>query len=263
MSFLFLKFKTITITFKMKKILFLLLFSVLSKAQLSPKINQLYNELSKSTSWETKNISIDGHESEVYKIHEEIGKIAKNRELKYIALNGNSITKNYASRILFFRKSKSMVRIFKQYLKTNDSIKILAGCVRYTSFLPDEIYRNVYYEKNNIAEAQSYKKWKDSLIASKKMLDDTDLHLIEISKSETKWKKKEINSLIYKLDKVALGYKDTPQNIIELICGYHLLENVKVPYYGKIAYFEKKYSSEYIRKYMKFCRYGIRESIDY
>jgi hypothetical protein len=243
----------------MKKIILLLLVSTLYYGQLSPKVDKLYQKLSKSERYESKNISVDGHESEIYKIHTEIGKIATDKELKYIALNGNIITKNYIANILLSKKSKLLKKIFREYLKTNDSIQMQSGCVGYYSFLPNEIYNKVAYEKGNINDAEWYKKWKDSLIHSKTELDSNDLNMIEVFKSETQWKMKEVNSLIYKFDQIALNYKKSPQNIIDLICAYHLYENVKVPYFEKIAYFEKRYNSDYIKKYLNFCRYGIRE----
>lgn len=246
----------------MRKNILLLLISTLYYSQLSPKVNHLYQELSKSKRVESKNIGDGGRESEVYKTHIKIGKIATNKELEYIAFNGNTITKKYISNILFYRKSKLVVDIFKEYLKSNDSVKMLSGCVGYDSFLPNEIYKDVVSEKGRINDSEWYKKWKDSLVHNKKELDSFDLNLIEMMKVETPWEMKEINSLIHSFDQIALDYKESPQNIIDLICSYHLFENVKVPYYEKIIFFETKYNSKYIKEYMEFCRYGIRKETE-
>ncbi len=55
---------------------------------------------------------------------------------------------------------------------------------------------------------------------------------------------------------------NSSEKMVEFICGYYLYQRKKVPYYEKIAYFEKKYNSEYIKKYLDFCRHGIIESFE-
>ncbi len=244
----------------MKKLFLLFLVSGLFYGQLSPQVDKLYRKLSESQQYESRNIGVDGHESIPYKIHTEIGKIATEQELMYMALNGSPIVKNYISNILFSRKSKSIQEIFKAYLKTNDSIVVRSGCTGYHSFLADEIYRNVATEKYAINKAEEYKKWKDSLIHSKKEPDNVDFDFImESLKVETQWKQMEIDSLHYQLDQIVLDNKESPRNSIELICSYYLYEKVRVPYYEKIAYFEKKYNSEDIKNYMSFCRNTINQ----
>lgn len=238
----------------MKKIILLLMISGLCYGQLSPEVNKLYQELSKSKQVESKNIDFDGHESIFYNIHTEISTIAKEQELEYIAFNGGTVAKSYISNILFSRKSKSIEKIFKKYLESNDSLVVKSGCIRHNSFLADEIYKNVAAEKYNINNVNNYTKWKDSLIHSKKDLNNIDLMFMESAEVKTLWKHEEIDSLRCKLDEIVLDNKESPQSIVELICSYYLYEKIKIPYYEKIIYFEKKYNSEYIKDYMIFCR---------
>ncbi|MFZ4928241.1 hypothetical protein [Chryseobacterium sp. Mn2064] len=241
----------------MKKTILLFLISASCFGQLSPKVNELYQELSKSNQYESKNIGIDGHESEPYKIHTEIGKIATDQELEFIALHGNVVAKTYISNILISRKSKVLEEIFKRYLETNDSIKIRSGCVGYQSFLADEMYKGIVFEREKIKRARYYKKLKNKFLHSKKRLNSFDLDIIESLKIETQWKPKEIDSLQYKLDQIVLDNKESSENIVNLMCSYYLDTKIKIPYYKKMIYFEEKYNSEYIKDYLKFCRYGI------
>lgn len=61
---------------------------VLSFGQLSPEINTLYNELSKSERVESAAIGYAGSEREVYQLFTEIDKKASDKEVEYIAFNG-------------------------------------------------------------------------------------------------------------------------------------------------------------------------------
>lgn len=248
----------------MKILIFLIFIPFFIFGQLSPKVNEFYQKISNNKRAEAKNISIDGHESELYKIHVEMGKIATDQEVEYIAFNGNPIAKYYAVNILFNRKSKSLEKLFKYYVKSKDSVHILKGCIGGISGLDYELYLNVVSEKQTIDQSAWEKKWKDSMIINKKQNTPEYLNLVDMLNTETNWTHKEIDSLTYKFDQIVLDDTESSEKIIEFICGRYLYENVKVPYYEKIAYFEKKYNSEYIKKYLNFCRYGIREEpIDY
>ncbi|MCS3869711.1 hypothetical protein J3D55_002627 [Chryseobacterium ginsenosidimutans] len=224
----------------------------------------MYKQIAKSKIAEGKNISVDGHESELYKIHEKMDKIATDQEIEYIAFHGNPVNKYYATNILFKKKSKSLEKLFKNYLKNKDSVEVLRGCLRGISHMDYEIYTRVTFEKQIINQADWEKKWKDSMIINKKENTPEYLNGVDILNTETKWTNKEIDSLVCKLDEIILDNQESSKKLIDLICAYHLYENVKVPYYEKIAYFEKRYNSQYIKKYLNFCRYGIREkAIDF
>lgn len=237
----------------MKAITFFLFLPVLSFGQLSPKVNEFYQQLSKSERAEGKNISIDGYESELFKLHLELGKIATDNEIEYIAFHGNPVAKYYAVNILFNRKSKSLVKLFKYYLKSKDSVLVLRGCVSGVSSLDDEIYSSVLSEKEIINQAEWEKKWKDSMIINKKQNTPEYLNFVEMLDTKTNWTHKEIDSIIYKFDQIVLDDNESPQNIVELIAGINEYKQIKLPYYQKLVYFEKKYHSEIIRKYLEFC----------
>lgn len=242
---------------KIKVLTFLVLIPILHFGQLSPKVNEYYQQVSKSKRAESSHIGDSGSESKVYKLHLELDKAATDKEVEYIAYNGNSVAKYYASNILFNRKSKSLEKLFTYYLKTKDSVSVLKGCVGNISSLDTEIYLNVISEKQIIEEMEWEKKWKDSMIINKKQNTPEYLNVVEMFNTKTIWTKKEIDSLTQKFDQIVLNDLNSSEKMVEFICGHYLYARKKVPYYEKIAYFEKKYSSEYIKKYLKFCRYGI------
>ncbi|GAA4155964.1 hypothetical protein GCM10022217_14560 [Chryseobacterium ginsenosidimutans] len=222
-------------------------------------MNEFYQQISKSKRAESKNISIDGHESELYKIHEKMDKIATDQEIEHIAFHGNPVNKYYATNILFKRKSKSLEKLFKYYVKSKDSVHILKGCIGGISGLDYELYLNIVSEKQTINQAVWEKKWKDSMMINKKQNTPEYLNLVDVLNTETNWTCKELDSLVYKFDQIILDDPESSEKIVEFICGRYLFESIKVPYFEKITYFEKKYNSEYIKKYLNFCRYGIRE----
>ncbi len=246
----------------MKTFFFLLFLPILFFGQLSPKVNKLYKQLSQSERYESKNISIDGHESEIYKINEKIKKIASDSEVEFIAFNGTPSTKLYAMSILFDRKSKSLEKLFRYYIKSKDSVQVMMGCVVQTNTIAHLLYQRVIAEKQIIHEADWERKWKDSMIANHQQNTSEYINLKDIMNTTSEWKADEIDSLNWRLDKIILSNPESPKVMVEVLAGYHLLEGVKVPYFEKLAFFEKKYKSEYIDKYLKFCRYGIKESID-
>ncbi|WP_288244724.1 hypothetical protein [uncultured Chryseobacterium sp.] len=243
----------------MKTFFFLLFLPILFFGQLSPKVNKLYKQLSQSERYESKNISIDGHESEVYKINEKIGKIASDDEVKFIASNGNPSTKLYALNILFSRKSKSFEKFFIHNLNTKDSLKVMKGCVIRMTTIAFELYQNVLAEKQIIKQADWERKWKDSMIANHKQNSPEYQNIKDMLNTRSIWKTNEIDSLIFRLDQIILSNTDSPKVMVELLAEYHLFESVKVPYFEKLAFFERRYKSEYIDKYLKFCRYGIKD----
>ncbi|WP_263603069.1 hypothetical protein [Chryseobacterium sp. PET-29] len=246
----------------MKTFFCLLFLPIMFFGQLSPTVNKLYNLLSQSERYESKNISIDGHKSEVYKINEKIKKIASDSEVEFIAFNGTPSTKLYAMSILFDRKSKSLEKLFRYYIKSKDSVQVMMGCVVQTNTIAHLLYQRVIAEKQIIHEADWERKWKDSMIANHQQNTSKYINLKDIMNTTSEWKTDEIDSLNWRLDKIILSNPESPKVMVEVLAGYHLLEGVKVPYFEKLAFFEKKYKSEYINKYLKFCRYAIKESID-
>ncbi|MBB4805353.1 hypothetical protein HNP38_000625 [Chryseobacterium defluvii] len=237
----------------MRILFFVSFIPFFSFGQLSPKVDKLYQQLSKSERAEGKNISMDGHESELYKLHLELGKIATDKEAEYIAFNGKPVAKYYAANILFDRKSESLEKLFKYYLRNRDSVRVLEGCISGVSGLGDEIYLNVISEKQIIDQAEWEKKWKDSMIANKKQNTPEYLNLVDMLDTETNWTHKEIDSLVYKFDQTILDNQESSQSIVELIAGFNEYEKIKLPYYQKLIYFEKKYNSKVIRKYIEYC----------
>lgn len=99
----------------MKKIVLFIFSPFFSYAQLSPEINNLYQQLSKSESYESKYIGFAADESNIYNIAQKIGTLASDNELEFIAFNGNAVAQSYVAKILFQRKSNRVLKIFNYF----------------------------------------------------------------------------------------------------------------------------------------------------
>ncbi|WP_099767062.1 hypothetical protein [Chryseobacterium sp. 52] len=222
--------------------------------QLSPEINKLYGELLKSKRVESAAIGYGGSESEVYKLFTEFNKKASDKEVEYIAFNGSPVAKAYSSYAVFNRKLKTLDQLFDSYLKNNEPISIIQGCVGSNSHLADELYKMVFWEKDNIKATEVYRKEKDSI----KSLKNSEQNLLDFIETfdteESKWTVKEIDSVLIKFDCMVLNNPSSPKSLVELITGcYYYIEKKHPEYHNKLAYFEKKYNSEEIKKYLEFC----------
>lgn len=236
----------------MKKIIFFLLSPFLTFGQLSPKVDNLYKELLKNDRYENKYIGFSAEESKIYNVSKEINKLASDKEVEYIALNGNSVAKAYAAKILFERESKQFLTLFKNFLKDNELLQVMSGCTGYDSFLPDEIYRTVFEEKNIINQAEAFKKYEDSISNSKNLPHGFDKGILENFKVETKWTNPEIDSLLLKMEDNILSNKNSSQSLVELVCEYNFFTDQKKKYYQYLLYFDKKYNSEMIKQYLNY-----------
>lgn len=227
---------------------------VLSFGQLSPEINTLYNGLSKSERVESAAIGYAGSESEVYQLFTEIDKKASDKEVEYIAFNGNPVGKVYGSKMAFRRKLNIMDKLFTYYLNNNEAVITMQGCMVSHSHLADELYQNIFWEKENIRKNAMTMKYKDSI----KGLNNPDQELLNcialFDTENSKWTEKEIDSLLIQFDNLILDDPSSSQSLVEFIAeSYYYTEKKHLEYYNKLAYFEKKYNSEMIRKYMEFC----------
>ncbi|HEX7869354.1 MAG TPA: hypothetical protein VF455_04500 [Chryseobacterium sp.] len=238
----------------MKKIVLFIFSPFFSYAQLSPEVNNLYQQLSKSESYESKYIGFAADESNIYNIAQKIGTLASDNELEFIAFNGNAVAQSYVAKILFQRKSNRVLKIFNYFLKNNKPIEIASGCTGYESFLADEVYRSTFEEKNVISQAQGFKKYNDSILNSKSLPHGFDKSILEDLKVETKWNNSEIDSLLLKMEKAILNDQNSSQSLVELVCEYNFYTEQKKAYYQNLLYFEKKYKSDMIKQYLDYCK---------
>lgn len=238
----------------MKKNLLLIIFPILNYSQLSPRINELYNELSKGNRYEGSNIGFSGEESKVYNISKEINKLASDKEIEYIAFNGKAIPRVYVTKILFQRKSKQFLKLFDCSRKNNEQVEAISGCEVYRTFLADEMYKTVFEEKNVISQAKVFKKYKDSISNIKNLPTGFDKSILEDFQVETKWTNSEIDSLLVNMEELILNDKNSSQSLVDLLCEYNFYTDNKKPYYDKLLYFDKKYNSEMIKQYLNYCK---------
>lgn len=226
---------------------------ILSFGQLSPEIDKLHKELSKSERVESAFIGYGGAESGVYKLFKEIDRKASDKEVEYIATHGNAVSKSYAAKIAFRRKLNVMEKLFTSYLKNNEKIITMQGCTVSDSYLTDELYQHIFWEKKNIKEKVFKRQYKDSIQSLKNpeqgLLDFVNM----LDTEESKWTEQEIDSLFVQFDQLILNDPASSQNLVEFIAESYYDTAIKHPgYYNKLAYFEKKYNSDMIRRYMEF-----------
>jgi hypothetical protein len=236
----------------MKKIVFFLLSPFLTFGQLSPKVDNLYKELLKNDRYEDTYIGFSAEESKIYNVSKQIDKLASDNEVEYIALNGNTVAKAYAAKILFKRKSKQFLTLFKNFLKDNELLQVMSGCTGYDSFLPDELYRTVFEEKDVVNQAKNFKKYKDSIANSKSLPHSFDKDILDDFKVVTKWTNPEIDSLLLKIEDNILSNKNSSQNLVDLVCEYNFYTDQKKKYFQYLLYFDNKYNSEMIKQYLNY-----------
>ena len=235
----------------MKQYCILFLIPALSFAQLSEKTNEIYKKLSESNRVESAGIGYAGERSSVFELYSDLDKNASDEEIEYMAYHGTPVVKTYVSRTFFERKLNGLDKLFSYYLKHNDSIKVKSGCGGFNSFLADELYENVFWEKDGLKSRIATKKYVDSMRALKYQ----DELLDQMDQREIRWAETELDSVLMKFEQLILNDSSSTKHLVELIAGvYHYKAKKRPEYYERLAYFEKKYNSEIIKKYLEFCR---------
>jgi len=231
----------------MKIFSFLIFIPIFYFGQLSPKVNKLYQKLSESDMVESQQVGDFFGESPVYRCFLDISDIATDKELEYMAYNGNPVVKTYVSKGIFRRKLKSLNNLFNYYLKHNDSVSILEGCIENHSFLADELYKYAFREKMNIDNMKWREKHRDSITkAGGKLIE-------EIYENKTLWKEEEIDSLLVEFENTILNDQSSSKRLVEIVAEYNFYTDKKIPYFQKLIYFDEKYNSEMIKQYIEFC----------
>ncbi len=232
----------------MKIFAFLLLIPILNFGQLSPKVNKLYQKLSANDKVESQYAGDFFGENPAYRCFLEINDIATDKEVEYMAYHGNPVVKTYASKIIFKRKLKSLDELFKYYLKNNNPVIVIEGCMVDDSFLVDELYKSAFNEKGKIENITWYKKHEDSIIKNGGEPFDATHEW-----NQTTWTKDEINSLLETFEQNILDKNSSSKRLVEMIAEFNFYTETKSPYFQKFIYFDEKYNSEMIKKYIEFC----------
>lgn len=239
---------------KLYHILFLI--PVWGLGQLSGKTDKIYKKLSLSDMVESSSVGgFAGAESDAYKLYSELGRTATDKEIEYIAYNGVPVSKTYASYLVFSRKLPFLEKLFVHHLKNNDPVTVAEGCMVSRTFLADELYKYIFMEKEHVKRVEENIRYRDSL----KALKNSDPELLNSANrrnmERTGWTEKEIDSVLIKLEKMVLDNDASSKNLIEYIAEFNYYTDRKHPEYAdRLVYFDKKYSSEMIRKYLEFCR---------
>lgn len=213
---------------KIKFYLFLL-FPIVTFSQLSEKVNSIYQELNSKKTVESQTIGYSGAESQVYLLYDELDKIATNSEIFYMAENGGKVVKNYMSAVLVDRKSKKILDLFRRFVANEEEVYIRTGCVGYKSTLAGELYNLIFYQNLKIDNIKFNKK-NYTLKEIKEYQFDID----------TKWTKKEVDSVLSQFNEIALTNDSTASQTISLIFR---LNDYKVNNYERVKYYTNRYKT--------------------
>lgn len=205
----------------------LLLSPIICFAQLSAKVDSLYQQLNSQKGIEARNIGYDGHESEVYQMYAKLDSIATDDEALYMARNGNEVVKGYLSNVLVDRKSKHLATLFSDYIKNDAEVHIHSGCTGNESSIAGELYGYIFYQNQKIENVKYFTR--DHPIDSLKRYG---------MDYETKWAKPEVDSLLTILNKTAL----TNDNVLPVTLRHiFALNQFKFENYDRIKFFAYKY----------------------
>ena len=227
--------------------IFFILINGALYSQLSSKVSELVSKLSKVERADSKFVGYAGSESEIYKLYDSISKIATNREVEYLAFNGSPIVKYYFSKKLVESKSKKLTILFQDFIKKNDSVKVIEGCVGTTLNLTNDLYQEIYSLPRHLEEMEDFQQ---AIKSNKYPIDE---QLKEILEYKSKWNLNEAKKMIIEFDKIALDDENSPLGLIEYICMINQYYENKIPYFQKLHFFEKKYNSKLIAEYITFC----------
>jgi hypothetical protein len=234
----------------------LLLIPVWGLGQLSDKTDNIYKKLSMSDKIESSSVGgYAGEESSVYKLYIELGENATDKEVEYIAFNGNPVARTYASYLVFSRKLPFLNKLLTHHLKNNEEIEVIEGCIVSHTFVADELYKHIFWRKEQVKRVEENIKYRDSI----KALKNPDPVLLasanQRNMERTRWTEAEIDSVLVTMEKSVLADPSSSKSLVEYIAEFNYYTDRKHPEYAdRLAYFEQKYHSEMIKKYLDFCR---------
>ena len=104
------------------------------------KIEVYDDSLSIVDRYESSNIGYWGTNSKVYDLFFEASKIATDKEVEYLAINGKTIVKAYFSTEAVDRKLQSVNDIFKYQLENNEEFDRIYGCLGGKEDLVSKMY---------------------------------------------------------------------------------------------------------------------------
>ena len=217
--------------------------------QLSAKVDKLYKKLSENAQVESIYEGYFLQENPIYRCYMDLKNIATDKELEYMAHQGNPVAKTYAGKIIFLRKSKSLQELFTFFLKNNEQVAILEGCIGSDSFLADELYKLAFREKIEIDRTKWKHQRNDSIIKAGGKTDK----IVFPENNKTLWTETEIDSLLVGFEQAVLNNLSSSKTLVELLAENNFYSEIKRPYYQKLIYFEERYHSEMIEQYIDFC----------
>ncbi|MCF2219225.1 hypothetical protein QX233_22055 [Chryseobacterium gambrini] len=65
--------------------------------------------------------------------------------------------------------------------------------------------------------------------------------------------KRRLISLLVRFEQEILNNPSSSEALVELLAENNFYSEIKRPYYQKLMYFEEKYHSEMIKRYIDFC----------
>ncbi|MGV0937261.1 hypothetical protein [Empedobacter falsenii] len=151
----------------------LIIIPIFSFGQISPELKVFVDSLSIVDRYESSNIGYGGTNSKVYDLFFEASKIATDKEVEYLAINGKTIVKAYFSTEAVDRKLQSVNDIFKYQLENNEEFDRIYGCLGGKEDLVSKMYSSVvnytlnstllelYGEETTWTEKEAFKKLRE------------------------------------------------------------------------------------------------------
>lgn len=181
----------------------LLFLPIFSFSQISEELKIYVDSLSKVERYESESVGYGGNYSDVYALFFKASKIANDKEVEYLALNGNAIIKAYFSSEAIDRKLGSINHIFKHHLDNNEKFQRIYGCIGGEEDLISFMYISVqnyilsslilkeYREETKWTEKSAIKKLREFNNIIKKSVNKNDKFLAYIIFYDESKRKKE------------------------------------------------------------------------
>ncbi len=222
-----------------KTLLIFYLFSPLwTAAQLSPEIERLFLEANKTDLETSPHLGYSGITNPVFGIYAEIKEKATAAELYYMATHGNRYTKSSMAAALVNLKSDKLSDLFTHFLHQNDPIYIKTGCMGYDSTLLAELYSELFYQKNWLAEIANFKANYSEEEKSEYQKSQALYGKDQYPDHTSVWNITEIDSLLNIFRNRAIAYENIDSVSASLIMS---MSHYKFENYSRIRFLANKY----------------------
>lgn len=134
----------------MKKLIVLLIITLfcfqVSGQKIRPEIKSLVNKIEKYNVLESEYVGVAGETTEQYRNFEKLRNKATFDELIHLLKRSNSVIKGYASWALADKMYPNLSEILSEFIRTEEKVISLDGCIQMQEELATIFYLRVYYQ---------------------------------------------------------------------------------------------------------------------